>query len=272
MRILSGKSWGCSKQTLLKIYRVIIRPVLVYGVTAMQHEPSELQKLNQIQYKALMIACGAFKGTALSALQVHCGEKPLALYRKELMIKYSARLKINNQKGNVQLLDYHWTDAKIKGKSLKNNVKQWWESNTINQMESRFFNNQAPWVKAKPIIILKYDANQNDVIRNNNLSIFTDASKKHNKAAIGIAIHNRLVPETIEIAVRLNDGISITRAELFSIYYGLLIVIDTYKPGKITVYSDCLDALRTVAHKQYDHWANQITTLCMENQTEVTLQ
>jgi len=110
------------------------------------------------------------------------------------------------------------------------------------------------------------------VIKTNDLSIFTDASKKHNKAAIGIAIQNRLVPETIEIAVRLNDGISITRAELFSIYYGLLVATDLNKPKKITVYSDCLDALRTVAHKQYDHWANQIAHLCMENQTEVTLQ
>ena len=92
MRILSGKSLGSSKETQLKIYRTLLKPILLYGATA-THESKAVEKLNQVQYRALMTASGAIRGTALSALQVHCGEKPLELSRLEHILKYTARAK-----------------------------------------------------------------------------------------------------------------------------------------------------------------------------------
>ena len=97
MRILAGKSWGCFKETQLKIHRTLIKPFVLYGATA-THGSRAVEKLNQVQYKALMTATGAIRGTALSALQVHCGEKPLDLSRLEHILKYTARIKYYAQK------------------------------------------------------------------------------------------------------------------------------------------------------------------------------
>ena len=61
-------------------------------------EAKPLKKLNQIQYRALLVASGAIRGTALTAIQVHCGGKPLELSRLDSNIRHESsimRIKIH---------------------------------------------------------------------------------------------------------------------------------------------------------------------------------
>ena len=83
MRSVSGNKWGASKKALLIIYRTLIRSRLDYGCEAYYTASKiHLAKLDQIQSACLRICCGAFKGTATSALQQDCGEMSLCLRRK----------------------------------------------------------------------------------------------------------------------------------------------------------------------------------------------
>ena len=78
IRAVASNDWGASKQTLLTIYRVLIRSVMDYGVIAYDSAANtHLAKLDRIQYQALKIAFGAMKGTLAEAINVECDELPL---------------------------------------------------------------------------------------------------------------------------------------------------------------------------------------------------
>lgn len=80
MRSVSGYDWGADKQSLLDIYRALIRSCIdygcmVYGAAA----KSVLEKLDRIQFRALRISIGAIKTTSTNALLVEAKELPLYL-------------------------------------------------------------------------------------------------------------------------------------------------------------------------------------------------
>jgi hypothetical protein len=88
MTSLTGTGWGSNKSSLLSIYRALIRSLLDYGAVALDSAPpSTKARLDTIQTKALKIACGAMRGTALSALQNECGEMPLGLRRRNQQLQ-----------------------------------------------------------------------------------------------------------------------------------------------------------------------------------------
>jgi hypothetical protein len=94
MKSLSGTEWGASRSTQMLIYKSLIRSVLDYGSIAYDvMSDSHKRKLDSIQFQALKVASGAMISTSLSSLQVELGELPLNLRRKELQIKYLAKIK-----------------------------------------------------------------------------------------------------------------------------------------------------------------------------------
>jgi len=104
MCAVAGNSWGANKKVLITIYRSLIQSVIDYGAIAYNSASDNLKKrLDVIQHKALRIACGAFCGTAASALQVETGEVPLSLRRSQQDLKYIVRVKATKgHPGNLQ--------------------------------------------------------------------------------------------------------------------------------------------------------------------------
>ena len=93
LRVLSGTSWGSSKNILLTVYKAMIRSVIDYGSIAYDTASSKTKsKLDHIQSNALRICCGAFKSTPLSALQADCGQPPLRLRRLRMMSDYAIKI------------------------------------------------------------------------------------------------------------------------------------------------------------------------------------
>lgn len=69
---------GAERETLLMIYRAMIRSTLDYGCVVFgSASKSVLEKLDRLQAKALRICCGAFRTTPIPALLVEMGEAPL---------------------------------------------------------------------------------------------------------------------------------------------------------------------------------------------------
>jgi len=88
LEALAGKRWGTSKDVLLIAYKALIRSVIDYGCTAYDTACDATKaRLEVIQSKALRICCGSMVGTPISALQVECGQPPLALRRLRMICK-----------------------------------------------------------------------------------------------------------------------------------------------------------------------------------------
>ena len=92
LKHLSHKSWGSDTKTLLRLYVMIIKPKMDYGVEAYSSAAkSNLDKLEPIQNNAMRIATGTFKSSPILSLQIMCGLKPLEYYRDLKLITYFMR-------------------------------------------------------------------------------------------------------------------------------------------------------------------------------------
>jgi len=110
MRAVASNSWGANKKVLLTIYRSSIRSVIDYGARAYNSASDNLkQRLDVIQQKALLIACGAFCSTAASALQVETGEVSLSLRRSQQELKYIVKVKATKGHPAKPVTEFHWT-------------------------------------------------------------------------------------------------------------------------------------------------------------------
>ena len=80
LRMLKGSNWGMSKDTLLSLYRALIRPIIEYGMEIYFNcSDSTLKQIKTIQHECLRICAGALRSTPIDCLQHHCNEMPLKI-------------------------------------------------------------------------------------------------------------------------------------------------------------------------------------------------
>ena len=96
LKVVSHYDWGGNQDTLLTLYRALIRSRLdngssVYGST----RPSYLKTLDPIANQALRICLGAFKTSPAASLQVEAYEPPLHLRREKLALRYAVKIAAN---------------------------------------------------------------------------------------------------------------------------------------------------------------------------------
>lgn len=64
MRMVTGHSWGADRQSLIYIYKALIRSIIDYGCIVYSSAcKTSLNKIERMQFKVLRIALGAFKRT-----------------------------------------------------------------------------------------------------------------------------------------------------------------------------------------------------------------
>jgi len=94
VRTVSTDKWGADTATTMKLYRSLIRPMIDYGsIVYDSASRATLGNLDVIANEAMRIATGAFKTSPASSLHVLTAEPPLQLRRKELALKYYAKIK-----------------------------------------------------------------------------------------------------------------------------------------------------------------------------------
>jgi len=96
LRVLAHTSWGADQDTLLYLYRSLIRSKLDYGYIVYESaRKSYLRMLDPIQNHALRLCIGAFRTSPASSLCVEANEPPLQLRRKKLSLQYTLKLSAN---------------------------------------------------------------------------------------------------------------------------------------------------------------------------------
>jgi len=111
-RILAHTTWGTDQETLLHLYRSLIRSKLDYGcVVYASARRSYLRMLDHMQNHALRLCLGAFKTSLATSLCVAANEPPLEPRRTKLCLQYVLKL------GSIQLNPTHNVVFNVKFKS-----------------------------------------------------------------------------------------------------------------------------------------------------------
>ena len=87
---------GADQETLLHLYRSLIRSKLDYGcIVYGSARGSYLRMLDPIQNHALRLCLGAYRTSPTSSLCVEANEPPLYFRRKKLSLQYCLKLSCN---------------------------------------------------------------------------------------------------------------------------------------------------------------------------------
>ena len=110
LRMLAGTRWGASKRLLLIVYKALIRSIIDYASVAYDTAAQSVKnRLDVVQNKALRICCGAMTGTPAAALQVECGQPPLALRRLRMAADYALKIRSFADHPAASTLEDNWT-------------------------------------------------------------------------------------------------------------------------------------------------------------------
>src|SRR4029077_13628840 len=97
LKVVSHGDWGGDSQTLLKLYRTLVRSKLDYGsIVYGSARKSYLQMLDPIQNLSLRLCLGAFRTSPIESLQVEANEPPLSIRRNRLAVQYAIKIKSNS--------------------------------------------------------------------------------------------------------------------------------------------------------------------------------
>jgi len=96
LRVLAHNSWGADQETLLQLYRSLIRSKLDYVcIVYRSAHGSYLRMLDPVQNHALRLCLGAYRTSPASSLCVEANEPPLYFRRKKLSLQYCLKLSCN---------------------------------------------------------------------------------------------------------------------------------------------------------------------------------
>ena len=264
-----------NKNTLLTLYRSLIRSKLDYGCEA-YHSAAQttLKRIESIQYKALKLVTSAVHGTPLEAILAETGELPLKLRREQLLLSYWSRCtnplvtKIWKD-GAYNERTKAWTRKRpnlvpsgLKVQQLRVEL----ECNHIEPPTGLKPGTVPPWTlttpkvdttltkeiskRENPLLLRSMALCRVDSIYESAAHIYTDGSKDpvRNRTAYGILISskNSSVPECI--SVRLPNGQSVYTAELEAIHHALRLA-EALEDDKVVLLSDSLSALESLTSK-----------------------
>ena len=260
MKLVMGSSCGAKKRTLLMMYRTLVRPVLEYGLEAVQFAPLKYSKiLQKVQSSSLRICCGAMRSTPLCVLQVSCNEMPLCLRWEYLCSKF--RNKILSTIGHPckSMLQYTWEEEWPRQKHFKT-FRSITEPNTAPSISKAQDDTSAslqapPWTLDTPEADLRLiDTNSEfpqlrfvtamdhiDAKYSSFQHIYTDGSKTH--TATGSAFY---VPSLQYNQSRIGSPLySSFTAELEAIRMALNWALLEHQQD-IVILSDCLSAISAI--------------------------
>jgi len=272
-KIIAHQTWGADQNTLLTLYRTLIRSKLDYGAIIYgSARKSYLKILEPVANQALRICLGAFRTSPVSSLQVLAHEPPLNLRREQLSLQYCMKLK------STKLNPTHKTVFQPQTSLYRNKpnaipslgVRIQSTIPTINIMKLSVANHQLspvpPWLLTTPTILFdllhtnttqtKKSSTVNDIyiskyreIRDlypQHTPIFTDGSKQNDHTATAVVLNSHTITK------RLPNSASIYTAELYAILLSLN-EISKQQHKYYIIFSDSLSSLHTILSKKLEH-------------------
>src|SRR5213082_1726121 len=263
LRIVAHKDWGGDTQSLLKLYRCLIRSKLDYGsIIYGAARKSYICMLDPVQNQALRLCLGAFKTSPIESLQIEANEPSLALRRTRLSYLYILKLKSNiyNPTYNntfhpkYQLLFQKKTKTiptfGIRALKLVQDLSI--DLSTIAPYRIPLI---PPWLFRSPTFcfslvtvnkvhtvpaILKQNFYELLSVFNGFIQIYTDGSKEKNRVAAAMVCR-----QTVVVTARLPDNSSIFSAELHAILLALDF-IGRHESRRFVIFSDALSCLQAI--------------------------
>ncbi|XP_046563233.1 uncharacterized protein LOC124272130 [Haliotis rubra] len=302
IRATSGSSWGANSDTLLTLYKTLIRSKIDYGCEA-YHSASKtvLNRLETIQYRALKLVTGAAAHTSHQALLVETGELPLELRREKMTLNYWSRcsnplvtrlwkeelypacMKAWLQKrpdttpGGVRVLQLRREHGcyGVEPPTCQTTVQcPPWELKSPNVDTT--LTKEVP-KSENPMLLRSIALSRIDSLYEDSAHIYTDGSKDpvRNRTAYGIQIYTASNNQTI--SVRLPDGQSVYTAELEAIHHALR-YSENLREKRVVILSDSLSALQSLATKHSSSRPDTIRDILVliqklrrENEKKITL-
>ena len=255
MKFMSHYKWGSSRETLLMLYRSLIRSKLDYACH-LYHSSSlnNLKILDNIQNQCLRLAIGAWETTPIISLEVESNVPPLKIRREFLILKN--RLTIGERSHSSPLARIMNLRQLANNSFLKNSVEiaSKWDLTFEEQEKIPQFHPLPPWENISKYIFESFRENsmalndQNarifykdlvDSKYSGFLQIFTDGSKMENGVGAGVVL-----PEfSLEKRIKLPKTLSIMSAELVAIREALKIVSINTQFKKIVIFTDSLSSI-----------------------------
>ncbi|KAL2092947.1 hypothetical protein ACEWY4_010259 [Coilia grayii] len=260
MRMVSGLCWGADRQSLLNIYKALIRSNIDYGCTVYGTAcKTSLMKLERVHSRALRIALGALKTTPISALQVESAEAPLKLRFDKLALTYWVRLQCSVDSPAISVLKDCW-EYYNKGKGFGWTIDETASAHGLKNLKfssALAISNVPPWILPAPDVNTELLTAKKDHPNDQGFAthcktylastfygflIFTDGSKDPQTGQCGIGI---FIPEFKRTySYRLNNFLSIYSIELTAIIAALRWV-EEVKPLQSVICTDSLSVLQS---------------------------
>ena len=156
LRMLKGSNWGMLKDTLLSLYRALIRPIIEYGMEIYFNcSDSILKQIETIQHECLRICAGALRSTPIDCLQHYCNEMPLKIRFYQLCLYYRAHLSTFTDHPTSPVILHSWQERWPENRSNFNSfnmqTKNFFKSSEI-ITDKHFVPDTPPWLINKPIV------------------------------------------------------------------------------------------------------------------------
>ena len=267
LKVVSSKTWGMNRNSLLTIYRSLIRSKLDYGCMIYNSAcKTYLKQIDQIQNEALRVCLGAFRTSPIPSLQIEANEMPFYLRSTKLSLTYAIKTLTNPTNPNYYLIKTPkysnlYTNSitppfgiRIKPQLNKLNLNTYTLARSTGPKI-------APWTLRPPSVFLGLSAykkanhhpthhlnNFKQIKRhfNNYCHIYTDGSKMDIKAAAAA------VCPGVTLTSRLPDNASIFSAEAKAILLAMT-YIETSNRVNHVIFSDSKSVLQAIFEQNWDN-------------------
>jgi ribonuclease HI len=273
LRVISHSDWGSDKNTMLHLYRSLIRSKLDYGcIVYGSARPSYLKILDPIVHQGLRIALGAFRTSPVQSLYVEANEPPLSLRRTRLAMCYYIKLKSHPENpAYPQVVEPSFIE-KYRAKPevippfgirvLEHLNKANIDPDLI--CDDPLYTSTCPWNLVPPTInwsLTKYKKNSNspDLFKqlfleqaekySNFEHIYTDGSLQAEAVAAAAVVPHHTKKS---LQHRMPDGCSVYTAELKAILLALRCIYQS-KRKKFLIVSDSLSSLEALSTRKITH-------------------
>ena len=92
--VVAHTEWGADRQTLIKLYRTLLRSQLDYGIFVYRSaRKSYLKQLDPIHHGSLRLVLGAFRTSPIDSLYTEVHKAPLQIRSEKLALQYYTKLK-----------------------------------------------------------------------------------------------------------------------------------------------------------------------------------
>ena len=96
LRVIVHTEWGADRQTLIELYRTLLRSQLDYGIFVYRSaRKSYLKQLDLIHHESLRLVLGAFRTSPIDSLYAEAHEPSLQIRIEKLALQYYTKLKFS---------------------------------------------------------------------------------------------------------------------------------------------------------------------------------